>query len=96
MKMMLSKDFYKFTSVLLLFLVLALLHQHKILLASLHDLTKVNFNKNDTTSLLFIRNNPCNYDKKHGPRVLCAIFAEKTTHRTKMQAIHDTWSKRLT
>jgi hypothetical protein len=58
----------------------------------LNKIEAINLNLN---YILLIKNNTCNYDKKHGPRVLCAIFAEKTTHKTKMMAIHETWSKRF-
>ena len=41
-----------------------------------------------------VNTNPCNYDKEKGPRILCTIFTTSASHKTRMKAIHDTWSKR--
>ncbi len=38
---------------------------------------------------------PCaRYFKQKEPRILCTIFTVKEAHKTKMKAIHQTWSKR--
>ena len=38
---------------------------------------------------------PCaRYFKQKEPRILCTIFTVKEAHKTKMKAIHETWSKR--
>jgi glycoprotein-N-acetylgalactosamine 3-beta-galactosyltransferase len=34
------------------------------------------------------------YRRQNEPKILCAIFTVKESHRTKMKAVHDTWSKR--
>ena len=47
---------------------------------------------NEVTSI--VNTNPCKYDKEKGPRILCAIFTTMHSHKTRMKAIHDTWSKR--
>ena len=38
---------------------------------------------------------PCaRYFKQKEPRILCTLFTVKEAHKTKMKAIHETWSKR--
>ena len=37
--------------------------------------------------------NKCKYGPK-GPRILCAVFTTKSSHKTKLMAVHNTWAKR--
>ena len=72
-----------------------------LLLTMLFVINRLNINKsfNLEDSLAYENNEkellPCaKYFKQKEPRILCTIFTVKEAHKTKMKAIHETWSKR--